>query len=392
MTSAATSSRGASPRARAPRRRRRAPARRACSRSSAAPGNARVAAYLQRAAVGWKPDAIAINAAQKASGGFTRFPIGDLSTGLAETEDIEEAREGHEGGWKSATEHTSEHPFKRSVVLVPTDLLTTPPTEIDVLFHLHGHGIGYREGIKDADDKSAPVGFAYKGKVRDEVADNIAGQIPTTMAAVLPQGTRTSGFGSVAPQAMILEALQTVPGWGAVKPRRVMLGAYSGGGGSVPSLLGGAGRARRDDRIAERQKLVPGFSEVALFDAINGPGELGDIVSFVCDQIEADIAALSVLDEPKQKTYLESSMRFRGFFSAGSPTYGPLYTGTVREDGAGQGTVEGPRRATKPGKVPSRLPRRSPRTSGSCWRPTTSLRRGARGTRRRWVAATSRRR
>jgi hypothetical protein len=47
------------------------------------------------------------------------------------------------------------------VVLVPTALATKPPAEIDVLFHYHGNGIGWREGIKTADDTTAPVGFAY---------------------------------------------------------------------------------------------------------------------------------------------------------------------------------------------------------------------------------------
>ena len=241
-------------------------------------GNARVAAFLQRATVGWKPDGIAINTGAKTSGNFTRYPIGDLSSGLAQSPELEKLEKGTPG-WKNATEHTSEHPFQRGIVLVPTNLVTAPPKEIDVLFHLHGHGIGYREGTKDADGKSAPVGFAYAGKVRDEVADDIATQLPPTMAAVMPQGTRVSGFGAVAPQAMILEALQTVPGWGSVVPRRVMLGAYSGGGGSLPSVLAG-GKGKRDARVAEREKNVPKLSEVALFDAINGPGELASMVGF----------------------------------------------------------------------------------------------------------------
>ena len=250
--------------------------------------------------------------------------------------------------------HTSEKPYNRSIVLVPTDLLNTPPTEIDVLFHLHGHGIGYREGIKDADDKSAPVGFAYQGKVRDETADNIEGQLPPTMAAVLPQGHRKSGFGSVDPPKMIDEALHSVPGWDKVKPRRVVLGAYSGGGGSLPSVLG-SGKDKAADRIADRQKDVPGLSEVALFDAVNGPNELANMTSFVNDQIGADIAALTPLDDAGQKAYLQSSMRLRAFFSGGSPMYRPLYTSlfqdTVQAKGLWRGTVD----AMKPGKVPKRL-------------------------------------
>ena len=125
-------------------------------------------------------------------------------------------------------------------MLVPTDLLNTPPAEIDVLFHLHGHGIGYREGIKDADDKSAPVGFAYKGKVRDEVGGQHRGPAPADDGRRAAAGhAQVRASAASTPPTMILEALHSVPGWGKVKPRRVVLGAYSGGGGSLPSVLGG---------------------------------------------------------------------------------------------------------------------------------------------------------
>jgi hypothetical protein len=287
-------------------------------------GNAAVAAYLQRATVGW-PDGIAINKGPKPSGGFTRFPIGDMSVGLPQSKDNDDF-EHAKGGWMSATAHTSEKPYMRGVVLVPTSLEKTPPAEIDVLFHLHGWGIGWREGTADADGSKAPVGFAYKGKVRDEAADAIAGQLPPTMAAVLPQGHRKAGFGGVDAPTMIDEALHSVPGWDKVRPRRVVLGAYSGGGGSLPDVLGSKEKDR-DDRIADRQKAVPGLSEVVLFDAINGPNERRNMVNFVNDQIDADIAALTALapDEPKQKTYLQSSMRLRAYYSKDSEDYGKYY-------------------------------------------------------------------
>jgi hypothetical protein len=313
-------------------------------------GNAAVAAYLQRASVGW-PDAIAINKGPKPSGGFTRFPIGDMSVGLAPSKEIDDF-EHAKGGWLSATAHTSEKPYMRGVVLVPTTLEKSPPGEIDVLFHLHGHGIGWREGTKDADNKSAPVGFAYKGKVRDEAADDIAGQLPPTMAAVLPQGHRKSNFGGVDPPKMIEEALHSVPGWDQVKPRRVVLGAYSGGGGSVPDVLGSKEK-KADDRIADRQKAVPGLSEVALFDAINGPNERANMRKFVNDQIDADVAALSALapDEPKQKTYLQSSMRLRAYYSEDSEVYNLHYPKLFEETVLAKKLWTGTAPNAKPGKT-----------------------------------------
>ena len=318
-------------------------------------GNAAVAAYLQRAAIGWKPDGIAINTGQKASGGFTRFPVDGLSTGLAPDPAIDKFEEA-KGDWPSATAHTSEKPYNRSVVLVPTNLLNNPPAEIDVLFHLHGHGIGWREGTKEADDKSAPVGFAYKGKVRDEVADDIAGQLPKDMVAVMPQGHRKSNFGSVDPPKMIDEALHAVPGWDKVKPRRVVLGAYSGGGGSVAGLLG-SGKDKAADRQAERMKDLKGLSEVALFDAINGrKSELPAAISFVNDQIDVDIGRLSAdPDVAKQKAYLKSSMRFRGFFTAGSGLYNPLYTSLFQDTVLAKGLWQGTPDSQKHGTVPKAL-------------------------------------
>jgi hypothetical protein len=320
-----------------------------------AAGNARVTAYLQRARVGW-PDGVAINKDKKASKGFTRFPIGDLSSGLAESEDVKKAEAAGKGGQMKATEHTAEAPFNRGLVLVPTALLNQAPAEIDVFFHLHGHGIGWREGSKTADDKSAPAGFAFKDAVRDEVAEDIEGQLPPTIAAVMPQGGSFAQFGGIDANAVILEALHTVPGWGAVKPRRVVFGAYSGGGGTASGLLGSSEK-KADDRLAERMKDLKGLSEVVLFDAINGPKEeLPAAISFVGDQIDVDIARLSAEpDVDKQKEYLRSSMRFRGFFTAGSPRYNPLYTSlfeqTVRAKGLWTGTPD----AQKHGTVPKAL-------------------------------------
>jgi hypothetical protein len=325
-----------------------------------AAGNARVSAYLQRAKVGW-PDGVATNKDKKASKNFTRFPIGDLAGGLAESEDVKKLEADGKKGYMSATEHTNEKPFNRGIVLVPTALLTQPPAEIDVFFHLHGHGIGWREGSKTADGKSAPAGFAFKDAVRDEAAEDIEGQLPPTIAAVMPQGGSFAQFGAGDANAVILEALHTVPGWSAVKPRRVVFGAYSGGGGTAAGLLG-SGKDKAADRQAERMKDLKGLSEVVLFDAINGPkSELPAAISFVNDQIDADIARLGAeSDVDKQKDYLRSSMRFRGFFTAASPTYNPLYTAlfeqTVRAKGLWSGTPDSAKHGAVPKALKDKIP------------------------------------
>ncbi len=318
-------------------------------------GNASVTAYLQRARVGW-PDAVAINKDKKDSKGFTRFPIGDLSTGLPATDDVKFVESHGKKGWMKATEHTTESPFNRGLVLVPTALLKTPPAEIDVLFHLHGHGIGWREGSKTADDKSAPVGFAFKDAVRDEVAEDIEGQLPPTIAAVMPQGSVFAQFGGGDAHAVIVEALHTVPGWDQVKPRRVVFGAYSGGGGTAAGLLG-SDKDKAADRQAERMNDLKGLSEVVLFDAINGPKqELPSAISFVNDQIDVDIARLSAEpDVGKQQEYLKSSMRFRGFFTAGSELYNPLYTSLFEKTVKAKGLWTGTPDSQKVGTVPKSL-------------------------------------
>jgi hypothetical protein len=320
-----------------------------------AAGNARVTAYLQRARVGW-PDGVAINKDKKTSKGFTRFPIGDLSTGLPENEDVKKAEAAGKEGKQKAVDHTTEKPWNRGIVLVPTALLTAPPAEIDVLFHLHGWGIGWREGSKSADNVSAPIGFAYKDSVRDEVAEDIEGQLPPTIAAVMPQGGSFSQFGAADANAVILEALHTVPGWAAVKPRRVVFGAYSGGGGTAAGLLG-SGKGKAADRLAERMKDLKGLSEVVLFDAINGPKqELPAAVSFVGDQIDVDIGRLSAeTDVAKQKEYLKSSMRFRGFFTAGNKGYNTLYTSLFNQTVLAKGLWQGTPDKQTHGAVPASL-------------------------------------
>jgi hypothetical protein len=215
-------------------------------------------------------------------------------------------------------------------------------------------------GSTPADAKSAPAGFAFKDAVRDEVAEDIEGQLPPTIAAVMPQGGSFAQFGGIDVNAVILEALHTVPGWGAVKPRRVVFGAYSGGGETASGLLG-SDKNKPTERLAERMKDLKGLSEVVLFDAINGPkSELPAAISFVNDQIDADIGRLSAeADADKQKEYLKSSMRFRGFFTAASPTYNPLYTSlfeqTVRAKGLWNGTPDSQKHGTVPKAIAGKI-------------------------------------
>ena len=114
----------------------------------------------------------------------------------------------------------------------------------------------------------------------------------------------------------------------------------------------GFSQRRRPLRVMrERPSMWAGRSPTSS----SGPNELANMVSFVTDQIGADVAALSPLDEAAQKAYLTSSMRLRAFFSGGSPTYRPLYTSlfgqTVQSKGLWQGTVD----SMKPGTVPKRL-------------------------------------
>lgn len=238
-------------------------------------------------ATGW-------NRAETRVGTIRRIPIEGLSLGNAQP-DPEAAAEEQANG--------------RAIALIPASLSTSQP--VDVLLHLHGHNIGYRQRRMQG---SHPT--LQPGSVRDVETDRIEQQIQASgrpMIGVLPQGTTGSAFGRINSDAYIAEvfrAFGTLGAFGAQPaPRvaRVLLSGHSGAGEPLTAMLAPTGQAR----------LPSALGEIALFDSINGDGELAAVTAWVRQHLDEDLAALTAsgITTAEQQAILDTSPRFRAYFT-----------------------------------------------------------------------------
>ena len=206
----------------------------------------------------------------------------------------------------------------RAIALLPASLDIT--RRVDVLLHLHGHNVGYRQRATNGTD-DATLGV---GTVRDVESDRIEQQIAACkrpVIGILPQGTASSGFGKLNADAYIAEILKKLTAmavWGpqAAAPTigRVILSGHSGAGGPISEMMAEPGTPR----------LPSALKEVALFDAINGPGELRIVTNWVLQHLDTELAVLMSLgtgagiETPKQTAYLQKSIRFRAYYTNSS--------------------------------------------------------------------------
>jgi hypothetical protein len=200
----------------------------------------------------------------------------------------------------------------QAIVAVPSSIVGGKQ-EVGVLLHFHGWGTGYRSG-------------------RDVTTDRTDAQLEASrrrIVAILPQGGAKSEFGSFNPDAYVnaVFARLTVLGvWGSLgqPPRgKILVTGHSGGGKAAMDLV-----------TAGAPGLGSGkFSEVALFDGINGPTELAVAERWVETQLNAALVPLrAVKDNPtkkdKEDAALDAIVRFRAYHS-GSATAKP--TRTIRD-------------------------------------------------------------
>ena len=150
---------------------------------------------------------------------------------------------------------------------MPTALKPGQPVEI--LLHLHGHNLGYRERSKATGEKGMDA-----GSVRDVAADRIEKQIGAGgrgMIGILPQGTQRSGFGTFNPDAYISEvwdrlvAMKKLPQ--DAKRGPVVLSGHSGAGAPITQMLKGT--------------LPTGLGELVLFDALNDDAQRASVQTFL---------------------------------------------------------------------------------------------------------------
>ena len=204
---------------------------------------------------------------------------------------------------------TEEDTRGRAIALIPEGIDLAQPVE--VLLHLHGFNIGYRQRkIPGADPSLKP------GTVRDVDTDQIEQQLQASgrpMIGVLPQGTSHSGFGDLNADAYIAEVFRALSSAGAFggrpapKVARVVLSGHSGAGGPIRDMIKEPGQPR----------LPSSLGEVALFDAINGEDQLARIQAWVLSQLDRDLSALTAqgISAADQQVYLQTSLRFRAYYT-----------------------------------------------------------------------------
>ncbi|PZV00212.1 MAG: hypothetical protein DCF24_07740 [Cyanobium sp.] len=263
---------------------------------SDAPARGATSAETTAPSAGW-------NQAETTIAGVRRIPVEGIAGGSTSKDPQSAAREAADN---------------RTIALLPASLDTMQ--RVDVVLHLHGHNVGYRQrATKGTDDETLGV-----GTVRDIESDRIEQQITASkrpIIGILPQGTASSGFGNLNADAYIAEVFKKLTAVGAWGPQaaapmigRVILSGHSGGGGRISEMMAEPGTPR----------LSSALKEVTLFDAINGPGELGIVTNWVLQHLGTELAALmylgmgSGIETPAQTTYLQKSIRFRAYYTNGS--------------------------------------------------------------------------
>jgi hypothetical protein len=277
---------------------------------------------------GWTGKDIAkgsANVGKKQVGKIWRIPIEGLNVGNLR-DDLEDAY-----AWeidpvtkkadKSKPTHyvkerTRETAIGRALVLIPDYLKTDTPVE--VLLHLHGFGIGYRQSKGG-------------GPTRDEAVDLTESQLETSnrnMIAVLPQGGYHSGFAAFNADPYLDAVFAKLPQLKGVTRGQVVVTAHSGGGNTVAAIL-----AEENQRVEEAKKtkkgkqakqaasrLPSGMGELVMFDGLHGDAHQ-TLSTWLENQLNRDLAELTNPERAgniaKQREYLKTSMRFRGYHTKG---------------------------------------------------------------------------
>jgi Domain of unknown function (DUF4157) len=232
-----------------------------------------------------------VNASESAVGGIRRIPIEGLMLGNKEPMKL----------------YTNESADGKAIVLIPQTLGQNPnPGQVEVLLHLHGYSNQNHSGYRQ--NKNAAT-------VRDIALDKIEQQLDasgrTKMIGILPQGGNHSEFGKSGLDidkyiSEVLVKIQPLTTWSILPTTRVVMSAHSGGGGRIGEMLAG-----------QKGKLPASMGELVLFDAINGPGELSSVSGWILQQISSDLSNLAGKSVADQLTYLERSIRFRGYYTVG---------------------------------------------------------------------------
>jgi hypothetical protein len=277
---------------------------------------ARLVRSLQRAPDYTKP------VADVEGTGITRLEVHGLQYG------VEGFRSSYGGIDSDETNKTSEDPTKMAVVLVPDSL--DPAQPVQVILHFHGWGFRFNA---DAHDPYAGYlvakggrGRPAAGTVRDvdqehweQQIGGLKGQGPQ-IVAVLAQGRGKSFFGDFPTFDYVQDVLmksgrKELLKLAADRKYAVVLSAHSGGGSRVAGTILAPGA---DAESADRTPLV------VLYEAINGPGDLGNVMTWVDRQLDRLGAALAKTPD-KAADALKATPVLRGYYGKRDSGYAVKY-------------------------------------------------------------------
>jgi hypothetical protein len=200
-------------------------------------------------------------------------------------------------------------PEGRAIVLVPT-WIGREPKEVEVLVHLHGFGVGYRQLTKTLIKKGERTSGMTEGQVRDLAVDKTEAQIEASgrdVVGILPQAAGSqSEFGNFTTDSYVkhvFAALTSLKVWDKLPQiRGVVLSGHSGAGNVLTPMLD------KSERLPEK------LEEVILFDALNWDYQVGHVWHWLERQLARDLHELVGLPtRAKRLEYLTRSLRFRGY-------------------------------------------------------------------------------
>jgi hypothetical protein len=269
-----------------------------------------------------------------ASKGVWRVPVEGLGHGL---------KKGDKGP-------AYESPGGKAVALIPNTVSPISAGKkdnvpVDVLLHLHGYGVGYRELEPGKQDYAKVL---QAGQLRDvelyQMEQQLLSHVNASkrlIIAVLPQGSERSDFGDLSSNSDVYLRevfAKLVPKYlpnGAI-PGRVIVSGHSGGG---PTAMAAARAGKRTDVLlfdainfacVKEVKKVDGKTEI---DKHGNPvmvckspkvcvsNEYFTVRKWVTDRIKADIKSVNGKPEDQKKTELQGNgTRFRGYTSASLAT------------------------------------------------------------------------
>ena len=253
-----------------------------------------------------------------------------------------------EGLQKGAQDTAIESSEKRAIALIPN---TTPPSPVkpdanipvDVLLHLHGFGIGYRELPSGQTDYAK---ILKPGEVRDvalyQMEQQLLAHVKSTnhfVIAILPQGSAKSGFNDLGTESTkylnnVFKKLTPAYLPNNAVPGRVTVSGHSGGGPTVMAIANqrlaaklptnvflfdaiNSGCAEWKDKIGKDGQPVIGKDNKPEKECVRcESNEFGKVRDWVTARINTDLKNLSGKDATQDVADLQKSgARFRGVTS-----------------------------------------------------------------------------